>query len=95
MSESRFNGKTGEMIRWILTMAFGALVSYFAAMSALKQQIADTNQRVSIVETKEDLHYQEVQRTLLRIEQFMEHIEATGQDRRTGEPYSLQRQIER
>lgn len=89
------NGKTGEMLRWIITMAFGALVSYYAAIGALKQQIADTNTRVSVLETKQDLNHQEVKSDLVDIKRGLDRIEATGQDRRTGEPYSIQRQFEK
>lgn len=100
------NGKTGELVRYALGLGLAAVVAYFTAIGALQE-------RVSKVETLEQSHFEETQRSLLRIERTMERlesasteqqerianaierIEATGADRRTGEPYNIQKRYEK
>jgi len=57
MSESRGNGKTGEYVRYALTLALAGLIAYFTAMSALNQAVAEVRER-------EDNHFSEVLRRL-------------------------------
>ena len=83
MTGGPLNGKTGEYVRYLIGMGIAALVAYFTAQGALQE-------RVSKVETLEQSHFEEVQRSLQRIERFMERIEATGADAKTGEPYRVQ-----
>ena len=79
------NGKTGEIVRYLIGLGVAGVVAYFTAIGALQE-------RVSRVETLEQSHFEEVQRSLQRIERFMERIEATGADAKTGEPYRVQGQ---
>lgn len=102
MGESRFNGKTGEYVRDALKLALAAVIAYFTALGAIQQ-------RVAIVETRTETREVELQRRLSGIERQAEQtleavqaikeaiarIEATGQDRATGEPYSIQRRYGR
>lgn len=88
MSAGPLNGKTGEMLRWVIGLMIAGLVYYFSGIGALQE-------RVSKVETLEESHFQEVQRSLVRIERFMERIEATGADAKTGEPYRIQGQYQK
>lgn len=99
MGPSQANGKTGELLRYVIGLALAAIVAYFSGQIATNKTIADTNERVSttnghvsVIESREQSHFEEVQRSLIRIERFMERIEATGADRRTGEPYAAQGQ---
>lgn len=87
--------KAGDWTRFLLAAACAAIVAYFTALGEVNREIAKTNGRVDVAVTKEQSHFEEVQRSLVRIERFMERIEATGSDRLTGEPYSVQRQTER
>jgi hypothetical protein len=96
-TESRFNGRTGEWLRTLMILAVAAVVAFFAArietndrIAETNKQIAEVNGRVNVSVATEISHFEEVQRSLLRIERFMERIEATGADRRTGEPYAVQ-----
>jgi len=98
MDKSRFNGKTGEWLRFLLAASASLVIAYYSAQAVVNDKIADTqrqiaqvNGRVDVAITKEESHFEEVQRSLLRIERFMERIEATGADRATGEPYEVQR----
>lgn len=81
------NGST-KYIAGAITIA---LMTYFSAQIAFEK-------RMTAVETTQKNNFDDVQRSLTRLErgqemlqQAMQRIEATGQDRRTGEPYSLQR----
>lgn len=49
------NGKTGEVLRWLIGMAAAALISYFTAQSAIEQ-------RVTAVETRQSAQYEDLQR---------------------------------
>lgn len=94
------NGKTGEVLRWVVGLVVTALVAYFTAQ-------AKTGERLAVVETR----WEEMQRRMNAIEngqagmiQSQARIEelfrsvvkewSTGVDRRTGEPLPLQRAIE-
>lgn len=58
---SSVNGRTGEMVRWVVAMVAAIVVSYFTAMGALQS-------RVSVVEEREQNHFHELQRRLGAIE---------------------------
>jgi hypothetical protein len=98
MADSRFNGKTGEMVRYLLGVVVAVLASYYAAQNAI-------NERLAVVETREQTRFEQNQQTLQRIERSVERIESDtrrtldewsrGVDRRTLEPLPLQRYIER
>lgn len=49
------NGKTGEVLRWLLGMVSAALIAYFTAQSAIEQ-------RVTAVETRQSAQYEDLQR---------------------------------
>lgn len=91
------NGKTGDLMRWLIGIAAAVLVSYFTAKGT-------TDQRLTKVETQSEERWQYVQQSLARIEgglhrrdQEMQQIIrdwVNGIDRRTGEPLPLQRSLE-
>lgn len=58
---SGLNGKTGELLRWVVGLVLAALVSYFTAMGTLQSQLA-------VVTERETNHYLELLRRLDRIE---------------------------
>ncbi len=86
------------MLRWVATMALGGLVAYFTAQGAMQE-------RLSVVETTERLHYDATVRTLQEIkdslyrqeDRWSRALDAAGRgvDRRTNEPVLLQDAIER
>lgn len=90
------NGK-GELLRWAAGMALAAIVSYYTAINTL-------NVRVTTIDTREQTRFEEMQRTLSRIEatllrqedQYQRILDdwRNGVDRRTGEPLPLQRTVE-
>lgn len=84
------NGKTGELVRYLIGIGVAAMVAYFTAQNQTEHRLTQTDGQVAAIKALEEAHFQEVQRSLVRIERFMERIEATGQDRSTGEPYSIQ-----
>ncbi len=84
------NGKTGEMVRYVIALAIAGFVAYFTAQKQVDNRIAVTESNVAVIKTLEQSHFDEVQRSLLRIERAIERIEATGADARTGEPYRVQ-----
>lgn len=55
------NGKLQELGRWVVTMFVTALVAYFTAQGTI-------NERVTRVEAKEESHFQELLRSLDRVE---------------------------
>lgn len=55
------NGKTGEMLRWLIGAVVAALVAYYTAAIS-------TEQRLTAVEVSQRLQFEEVQRALARIE---------------------------
>ncbi len=61
MNGNGSNGKTGEWLRWVLSMALAGIVSYFTAQGAIQS-------RVAVVEERELNHYGEMIRRLDRIE---------------------------
>lgn len=91
MGPSQANGKTGELLRYVIGLAMAALVAYFTAQIQTEHRLTQTDGNVAAIKTLEQAHFEEVQRSLIRIERFMERIEATGADRQTGEPYAIQR----
>lgn len=89
------NGKTGEVLRWVLGISLGCVVAYYTAQIEIERRLTMTDGAVSAIRTLEEAHFQEVQRSLTRIERAIERIEATGMDRKTGEPYAVQRNYQR
>lgn len=57
----QFNGRTGEYVRWIMTIIIGGVVAYFTALGTLQAQLA-------VVVERERNHYDEIIRRLDRIE---------------------------
>ena len=55
------NGRTGEMIRWVIALCITGIVSYYTAIGAIQSRIA-------VVEERELNHYGEMIRRLDRIE---------------------------
>lgn len=51
------NGKSGEILRWLLMLALSGMVAYYTSMNAMSQQIA-------VTQTTERAHFDEMQRTL-------------------------------
>lgn len=86
---SPLNGRTGEMVRYLIGLAIAGLVAYYTAQIQTEHRLTQATGDLTAVKTLEQAHFDEVQRSLVRIERFMERIEATGADRRTGEPYSV------
>lgn len=90
------NGKTGEFIRWVIGLGLAALVSYYTAIGSIRE-------RVGNIDTREQGHFDEVQRTLQRMDanqeqrfnelkNYLQFIVQTGADAKTGEPYRIQGQ---
>jgi demethoxyubiquinone hydroxylase (CLK1/Coq7/Cat5 family) len=104
MGTGSLNGKTGEMLRWVVTLALGALTAYFTAQGAIKDDVAKVKTTVAVVETNEANHYAELLRRIdakdREDREFRNEIRAIvdaaarGVDRRTNEPVLLQRSIE-
>jgi cell division protein FtsB len=100
MGTGSLNGKTGEMLRWVVTLALGALTAYFTAQGAIKQDVAVVQTLVN--ERKDDIA--EIKQSVIEIKsenrEFRNEIRAIvndaarGVDRRTNEPILLQRSIE-
>lgn len=66
---SPWNGKTGEVVRFVIGLGLAGLVSYFTAMQTLSVQIAE-------VRKVEEAHFDELKRAIERID---------GQQQRTNE----------
>jgi hypothetical protein len=64
---SALNGHTGEMIRWVLGMALAGFVAYYTAQGALQE-------RISALETTQRLQWEDVQRSLSRIETDLREV---------------------
>jgi hypothetical protein len=105
MSASPFNGKTGEVVRYLIGLLAAGMVAYFTAQ-------AKTGERLAVVETREQARWEAVQQRMnaieagqqgmlnsqYRIEMLFENVIrdwARGVDRRTGEPLPLQPALER
>lgn len=99
------NGHTGEMLRYVIGLALAALVAYFTAQTKTEREMAETKGEVAANRTLEQAHFEEIQRTLKMMDENNERrlnliqgainrIEATGADRRTGEPYAVQRRFQ-
>lgn len=84
---SGLNGRTGDMLRWVIPLVLGAVVSYFTAQNTV-------NQRLTVVET--DIRW--MRTTLDKLDGRLERVIddwSNGVNRRTGEPLPLQQSIER
>lgn len=97
MSESRLNGKTGEYIRFAVALVIAALVAYFTAQVQVEHRLTVTDGNLAVLGMRqtgavelEQSHFEDMQRSLARIERAIERIEATGTDTKTGEPYAAQ-----
>lgn len=90
MTGGPFNGKTGELVRYLIGMGVAALVAYYTAQMQIEHRMTSTDGDVAVIKTLEQSHFEEVQRSLTRIERAIERIEATGADSKTGEPYRVQ-----
>lgn len=55
------NGKTGEMLRWVLGLVLAAVVAYFTSTGAMQAQLA-------VITERENNHYHEMLKRLDRIE---------------------------
>lgn len=87
---SSLNGRTGELLRYLIGLALAGIVAYYTAQIQTEHRLTQADGDLAAVKTLEQAHFDETQRSLVRIERFMERIEATGADRRTGEPYAVQ-----
>lgn len=92
-----FNGKTASIVQALIGAGAAALIGYYSGQIATNKAISDTNEkltatngRVDVALAQEQAHAEEVLRRLDRIERFIERIEATGADAKTGEPYRVQ-----
>ena len=61
MSQTAYNGRTGEMLRWVISLVLAAIVAYFSATGAMQAQIA-------VLTERENNHYQELIKRLDRID---------------------------
>lgn len=57
MVEQRFNGKTGEYVRYVMGLILAGLIAYFTTISTLNQAVTEVRER-------EDNHFSEVLRRL-------------------------------
>jgi hypothetical protein len=62
------NGKLVELGKWVITLVITAMVAYFTAQTAIEN-------RLTIVETRQQYAEQEVLRRLDRIENKLDRIE--------------------
>lgn len=69
------NGKTGEMVRWVIGLVLCGIIAYFTAQSSI-------NARIAVVETSERQHFEEIQRTLVDIKQELRDMRAEMAKRR-------------
>jgi hypothetical protein len=61
------NGK-GELLRYALGLVLAGLVAYFTAIGSVQTSVA-------VIDSREQQHFEEVQRTLQRIERAVERLE--------------------
>lgn len=61
MAETQQNGRMGEWVRWALLLIAAGVVSYFTTIGTLSTQLA-------MVEERQRNHFDEIQRSLSRIE---------------------------
>lgn len=70
------NGRRNGEVWWRLAgLAVAGLVAYFTAIGAIREDVQAVNGRVDVIEQREESHFDEVQRTLLRIERAVERLE--------------------
>lgn len=62
------NGKTGEVLRWVIGGIVTVLISYYSAQQATSNRIASVEATIGKVESKVESNFGELQRTLGRIE---------------------------
>ena len=60
-NQNPYNGRTGEMVRWIANLAIAALVAWLSASGAMQSQLA-------VLQERESNHYLELIKRLDRIE---------------------------
>lgn len=97
MGASPLNGKTGEVMRWLVVLIGAVLASYFTAQSAIQRDSAVTATRLNSFEGEVLRRLDRIENGLVterqeRREEFRDWL--NGVDRRTGEPLPLQRAIE-
>lgn len=63
------NGKTGELVRWLLGIVTAALISYYTALGAIEN-------RVTAVETKQEAQFGELQRSFSDIRTDIRELRA-------------------
>lgn len=96
------NGKTATILQALIMAAFAALVGYYSGQIATEKRMGQTDAAVATVNTREQSHFDEIQRTLDRnyvnsqqqfdeLKSYLLLIVQTGADAKTGEPYRLQR----
>ena len=62
------NGKTGEIIRYVIGLGLAAIVAYFTALGSVQTSVA-------VIDSREQQHFDEIQRGLQRIERAVERLE--------------------
>lgn len=98
------NGKTGEVVRWVIGLAVAVLVSYFTAENATNLRISDVKGEVAVERTKADERWEMLKSSLDEIKTHLRERDReerqrytdwlNGVDRRTGEPLPLQRAMQ-
>lgn len=63
----RFNGRTGEYLRYVIGLALAALIAYFTTIGTLNQAVAQVRER-------EDNHFSEVLRRLDILQQDIREL---------------------
>lgn len=62
------NGRNWTLLQWVAGAVVAGLVAYFTAMGSVQTSVA-------VVDSREQQHFEEVQRTLQRIERAVERLE--------------------
>lgn len=65
------NGKVVEFVKWALGVVVMVLVAYYTSLGTI-------NERVTAVETREQAHFEEVMRSLERIEKQVTALQERG-----------------
>lgn len=66
------NGKSAQILQWIMTGVIAALVGYYTALGA-------TRERLTAVETREQAHFEEIQRTLADLKADLREVKTLVQ----------------